>query len=122
MTTRTLPLVGAHFRPPAKALLQVLPSAFKGLRLRAEPSNPYDPNAVQVVLVTDEIPHELAERIEEKTLPFGFDKEAIYAQAEWHLGYIPRTEAIHVQPALKGDLPCSLGFDEAGKPTVTFDL
>lgn len=44
-----VPLVGSHFHPPAATLLAHLPSGF-ALALRAEPDNPYDPNAVQVVL------------------------------------------------------------------------
>jgi hypothetical protein len=42
-------MVGMHFRPPAKAVLEALPAGTL-LWLRREPSNPYDVNAVQVLL------------------------------------------------------------------------
>lgn len=41
------PLVGMHFRPPAKLVLKALPGGV-ALRLQAEPDNPYDAGAVQV--------------------------------------------------------------------------
>jgi hypothetical protein len=42
-------MVGMHFRPPAKAVLEALPVGTT-LWLRREPENPYDANAVQVLL------------------------------------------------------------------------
>ena len=45
--SQTAPLVGAHFRPPAKTIIQSLPAGYT-LELRPEPTNPYDPNAVAV--------------------------------------------------------------------------
>ena len=122
MHTNPFPIVGAHFRPPAKALLGVLPSGFKGLRLRAEPSNPFDSNAVQVLLCSDELPHELAPRISDACLPFGFDSAAIYEQAEWHLGYIPKGIAAIVQPQITSDIRGELSFDAFGKPFVSVTL
>ena len=49
MPTYLTPLVGAQFYPPAKLLLQWIPP-LTPLILTPEPSNPYDPNAVQVFL------------------------------------------------------------------------
>jgi hypothetical protein len=133
--TITTSLVGAHFRPPAKALLAVLPTGHP-LFLRPEPTNEYDSNAVQVALRT-----------------------AVLSQEEWHLGYLPRAAKgnkaleewnVQVQQAVhevclaphEGDrievdddghedsvvytydrdepltIACSLSFDASGKPTV----
>ena len=47
--SHSIPLVGAHFRPPAKALIQSLPVG-QVLRLSREPDNQYDTNAIQVWL------------------------------------------------------------------------
>jgi hypothetical protein len=45
----TVPLVGTHFATPeAKALLKTLELGTQ-LTLRAEPTNPYDPDAIQVL-------------------------------------------------------------------------
>ena len=63
------PLVGSHFRPPAKALLASLPAGFH-LELRPEPLNPYDPNAIEVWLDTHHVDAgtESGERLEETSI------------------------------------------------------
>lgn len=43
------PIVGMHFRPPAKDVINMLPSG-ADLELRRQPDNEYDANAVQVFL------------------------------------------------------------------------
>ena len=47
MKTLLVPLVGAHFRPPAKQVLSVL-RVDTELLLAPEPENPYDPKAIRV--------------------------------------------------------------------------
>ena len=140
--TITTQLVGAHFRPPAKALLAVLPAGHP-LFLRPEPTNEYDSNAVQVVLRTASLPKEahFLEELETQLAGQGFDLESIMDTPEWHLGYLPRAAKgnakleewnVQVQCALhevlmnhprhnNEDLPCapaSLSFDASGKPAL----
>jgi len=114
-----LPIVGAHFRPPAKALLEVLPSGAP-LWLRPEPDNPYDANAIQVGVDRSEIEalsQAMKAELETLALGYGFDLEGILSEPEWHLGYIPRTVAASLTLA-PGKHPASLAFDPAGKPMV----
>lgn len=49
------PIVGAHFRPPAKQLLACLPSGTP-LVCVPEPTNPYDPKAIKVFIAGEDIP------------------------------------------------------------------
>lgn len=136
-------LVGAHFRPPAKALLAILP-ADHPLWLRPEPSNDYDENAVQVLVLSDSI-RDLAKdefwqaNAEGELGNQGFALDEILAEPEWHLGYLPKAakgnaeleawnvqlqKAIHTvaQALPDGTFPlvaAFLAFDSAGKPTVS---
>lgn len=140
----TTQIVGAHFRPPAKALLACLPAGHQ-LWLRPELTNEYDQNAVQVLLRSDSLRLLCEEKFFEDELiqqlaGQGFDLDTIAAQEEWHLGYLPRAakgnqalEAwnIQVQQAIHAacgrehehdmlidglQVACLLCFDIAGKP------
>lgn len=139
----TTNLVGAHFRPPAKALLACLPAG-QQLYLRPEPTNEYDENAVQVLLRSSDIPHDTAlrEELENQLAGQGYEMEQILGEVEWHLGYIPKAakgnaeleawnvgvqRAVHeicgteVPPPADQNyscVACQLSFDSAGKPTV----
>lgn len=121
MTQHTLPLVGAHYRPPAKALLQVIPAGTE-LILRAEPDNPYDSNAVQVLLATANIPEDVEQDLEMHALGYGFDLAQIKNQEEWHVGYVKATEAQWLQPHIKSDTPCQLGFLMNGNYAVVVEV
>jgi hypothetical protein len=121
MSKHTLPLVGAHFRPPAKAILQILPGGAP-LILRCEPTNPYDPNAVQVLVESKSIPEDTHEDLGMHAQGYGFDLEAILAAEEWHLGYVKATEALWLHRKLQGDHPASLGFLLNGNPAVNVEL
>lgn len=141
----TTQIVGAHFRPPAKALLACLPAGHP-LFLRPEPTNEWDENAVQVVLRTSSLPDLLSEpfirdELERQLSGQGSDVESVLGEAEWHLGYLPKAAKgnsalqewnIGVQLAIHAtcgrehsdDMPieglqvaCLLSFDSAGKPT-----
>jgi hypothetical protein len=90
----TTQIVGAHFRPPAKALLACLPAGHP-LYLRPEPTNEYDENAVQVLLRSESLQPLVAEPFFRDELQMqlsgqGSDVESVLAQPEWHLGYLPR--------------------------------
>jgi len=142
----TTQLVGAHFRPPAKALLACLPAGHP-LFLRPEPTNEYDANAVQVVLLRSTLEPLLAdvafsEELENQLAGQGFDLATVREADEWHLGYLPRAakgnpkleewnvgvqKAIHeVCPQAHDDgseqiapvVPAALSFDSTGKPAV----
>lgn len=142
MATFLAPLVGMHFRPPAKAILAVLPANCP-LQVIPEPDNPFDSNALQVMVRSVDIPKGQHEELDNAGRMFGYPLEDILAKEQWHLGYVKATEAIHLQPrivdwqAMQGQyellpcelLPCelppcpaTLSFDSAGKPLVSLDL
>jgi hypothetical protein len=87
-----LPIVGSKHRPPALALVSGLPQGTR-IYLRAEPQNPVDENAIQVILQTVDLENLTEEEVENlnqelansgKTLD-----EDIIPFDEFHLGYIP---------------------------------
>lgn len=143
----TTQIVGAHFRPPAKALLSCLPAGHQ-LWLRPEPTNEWDENAVQVLLRSASLRSLLTEpfirdELERQLSGQGSDIESVLVQPEWHLGYLPRAAKgnkeleewnIGVQQAVheicrnadfeddctdnpQAQVACFLSFDSAGKPT-----
>ena len=119
------PIVGAHFRPPAKALLASLPNGHP-LWLVPEPENPYDSRAIAVFLQSVSIPKESEETLEAMALGMGHDLESIKESEWWHLGYIPKTHNVELAkilatqyPDLTTDFPCYLCFDMKGAPQVT---
>jgi hypothetical protein len=136
----TAPLVGMHFRPPAKAILQSLP-AFYPLELRPEPDNPYDPNAVAVWFDARHLSPEAKEELE-STLPGqGQDLESLLSQRWWQIGYMARESAAQHQSDIAAIInghnedaevsgegfiwtgyPAKLAFDGSGKPLVSFNI
>lgn len=129
MTTHTLPIVGAHFRPPAKALLQVLPAGAV-LSLVREPHNAYDENACAVFVEPKEILPDSYEELREAISGYGLSLEEIHEQPAWHLGYLPAKdmvglaqpldEALHVNS--RDSWPAKLTFTLEGKPAASFEL
>jgi hypothetical protein len=129
--------MGAHFRPPAKALIQALASDHP-LELRPEPSNPYDPNAVAVWLDADTIDEETLEtELAFTLLAQGQDVESLLAQRWWQLGYLAKDKAAILQEAIAraisganadaesdqaSGFPARLGFTGDGKPAVLFNI
>ena len=130
------PIVGAHFRPPAKAILSSLPQG-AALSLVPEPENPFDSNAIAVFVEPKEIPPSEHETLAETAQGMGFTMEDILTAPAWHLGYIPKALAA----AIVGDLndalanldspngdglgtswPGTLAFDIKGAPQVLFHL
>lgn len=140
----TTQIVGAHFRPPAKALLACLPAGHP-LALRPEPTNEWDENAVQVLLCSDSLQSTglsgdefWIDEANRQLAGQGSDLESVLAQEEWHLGYLPKAAKgnptlqewnVGVQKAIHevciylddgGDprvVAAVLSFDSAGKPT-----
>ncbi len=82
------PLVGSHFRPPASLVLASLPAGSR-VRLAPEPSNPYDPAAIQVWVVPGEAILESQHPKLEAELPgAGFDLAELLALPELMLGFL----------------------------------
>lgn len=99
MTTQTHPIVGAHFRPPAKAVLQVLPSG-ADLWVEREPENFHDPNAAKVLCSPQAIPPAEHQDLEVQVLGYGFDLAQVLAMDSIHLGYIPRDIMLVLAPIM----------------------
>ena len=120
-----LPIVGAHFRPPAKALLSVLAQGTE-LTLVPEPENPYDQFAVKVVVSgTDAAAGADSDDLNAALIGTGWDADSIAEQEEFHLGYIPKTEASWAQGLIQAEhgangAPGVLAFTVEGKPAVAF--
>lgn len=86
--TITSLLVGMHFRPPAKQVLECLPSGAE-LVLSPEPENPYDPDALRVLVWPSAIPAELHSMLDERLQGTGTDIAEFLAMDEpFWLGYV----------------------------------
>lgn len=120
--TYTFPIVGAHFRPPAKPILQVLPAGAH-LLIEREPDNESDANAVKVSVRSADIPTDAHEELGILASGYGYDLPTILAAEAWHLGYIPRGEAEQLSPMLLDfNAAGRLTFTAAGKPAVSVVL
>ena len=135
-----VPLVGAHFRPPAKTIIQSLPAGYT-LELRPEPSNPYDANAVAVWFDASHLTQDAKDELE-STLPgSGSNLDDLLEQRFWQLGYLAKEHAaLHQEriafmieghnedAAVSGEgflwsgFPCKLSFTGAGQPAVIFNI
>ena len=131
------PIRGAQFRPPASGLLSVLGSG-SALLVRREPDNPYDPNALQVLVRCEELEKLPEEQLQAAVEGFGFSSAEVLGEelidrgrvraerpvTEWHLGYIPRVEALqlasHFDASGVKEIPASFIFDLSGRPAVAF--
>lgn len=78
-------LVGQHFKPPAKALLAALPQGAK-VTIIPEPDNPYDPEALLVVVETSEINE--ASLDEAMLAGMGQSREEVMSAERWTLGHV----------------------------------
>jgi hypothetical protein len=114
-------IVGAYHRPPAKAILQVLPAGC-ALRLIPEPENEYDVNAIKVEVLIALVPESEHQNLENLSAGYGITLAELLAQESWHLGYIPRVEALNLAPRLGGkELTGTLSFNAKGAPMVEID-
>ena len=122
------PLVGAHFRPPAK---QVLANARANaeLKLLPEPDNPYDALAIKVIgRVQDLVPEGLWPQLEQSLFGTGVELEELLSQEELHLGYLISasnkkledwTSNVVVGELMsQGPVRARLGFAPDGSPLV----
>lgn len=111
--TKTFPIVGGYYRPPASALLKFLPQDTP-LILRPEPTNAYDPNAIMVLVEGKEIPVDYD--LDSALAGYGTNIAEVRATPEIHLGYIPRGFAATM--TLAGDTEATFSYDSRGKATV----
>ena len=122
--SQTFPIVGSIFRPPAKAILQVLPLGAP-LTLRRERDNIHDCNAIAVWVPTSSIPDDQAETLDLLAQGFGFDIGQIMCESEWHLGYIPARMVSALAPQWDefdmGEAPATLTFNAKGEPRAEWD-
>lgn len=131
------PIVGSHFHPPAKALLESLGTG-TALQLVPEPDNPFDPNALRVSVTSETLsalPDATRTALDSALPLFGFTLAEVLARSEWQLGYIPRTAAQALAPTIHRaratwtdmhgpggfHISGTLGFAANGQPTVTTD-
>lgn len=123
-------LVGMHFRPPAKLVLEALRGG-TSLRLIPEPSNPYDAFAIQVWVATSSIPESQQESLREKLPEMGWTLDGLFELETIQLGYVAASggkplaasglaagsgefaEALHETNGV-----ARLGFLPTGTPTV----
>jgi hypothetical protein len=123
MPYNTLPIVGMHFRPPAKVLVNAL-SIGVPLFLLAEPSNAFDEHAIQVFLESKNIPEAAHGFLDEGLPQFGFDLDTVLGQEQWHLGYIPKEFAklLKESGTVVNDKPMDVTFatNAQGAPRVRF--
>lgn len=127
MPNYRVPVVGMHFRPPAKAILQVLPLDFP-LGIEMEPDNEHDPNAIKVIVKSEDLPKDSHSTLDTLAQGFGFSAADILAQPEWHLGYVKATSAAELAGFLGGSRPShrytsgKLAFDMEGKPILDMQI
>jgi len=95
----TFSIVGAFYRPPAQAILSVLPSGAK-LFILSEPENPYDPKAIAIYVNSKELSKIDKEVLESALEGSGTSPEDLFLQPSWPLGYIPRNETSQIHPHL----------------------
>lgn len=103
MTSVLLPIVGGKFRPPALSILRAI-SVGTPLHLIPEPTNHVDPNAVKVVVRSDQVKDSDIPALTEELPSGGSSIEEFMEQEEWHLGYIPakdRSGQNHDAPGVK---------------------
>ena len=112
MTKLKTLLVGSHFVPPAKILLEHLKGGTP-LTLVREPENPYDDHAVKVYCKPSDVPLSQREELALKLPGTGNDwEEMLASNAPVCLGHLssnngkPILKARLVDPELVGNLDC----------------
>lgn len=122
MTSLLTLLVGSHFVPPAKALLSNLPRGIS-LLLEHDPGNPYDENAVKVLLWPAAIPAMVYEELELALPGMGSSLEEVLASPEGlMLGHLAKSGGgplLKYLAAQGGDLVGNVEFLEVMRETET---
>lgn len=85
-------IVGSHFAPPAKALLEHLPSG-AALRVQLENDNPYDEHAILVHVRPEAVPESQWAELEVKLPGMGLDWEELRGLNDWLvLGHVASSD------------------------------
>lgn len=121
MSDMTAAIRGGFAKRAAKGLTEALQAGHE-LQLVREPGNPYDSNAILVVLQPssmDGLAEGLVQLVEFALAGHGIDWEE-FREAEWPLGYVGKEWAAQAAPRMDSGEAASgvLGFDGAGKPQV----
>jgi hypothetical protein len=88
MTQLVYPIVGSSFHPPASLILKEL-SVGTPLSLRAEPTNPHDPNAIAVWMEWSDVKVSTIDRL----LDNEEVRKSYWRDGQIQLGYLPRAVA-----------------------------
>lgn len=122
MALYTALIMGANFRPPAKAIIESLRAGVE-LQLVREPTNEYDTNAVQIWTKPQSVHQEDRAGLEVALSGYGKSLEDFDEAPEWWLGYVAKAVAASVSPMLKdgASLKATLSFSGAGKAQVEID-
>ena len=105
-------IVGAYHRPPALLILQHLPTG-QLLSIEPEPDNPYDANALKVLLAPYDLPQD--KDFSDQLSSYGHDLDSLQTSGPIHLGYIERGRT----QDLKNAALVLLSFDGKGQPLAT---
>jgi HIRAN domain len=139
-TTITVPLVGMHFHPPAKQVLECL--AFgTAVKLAPQPDNPYDSNAIRVLVRSDAIPVGQRAALADALAGTGFDLESVLRDGvveenvdgrlvdsdgrfvpEIFLGFIARTRSDGRNPVPIGNVQILRAIADAGAGTANWTV
>jgi hypothetical protein len=128
MTTHTLPIVGAYYRPPSKLLLDNIAVGAE-MQLHADPGGAYchanhdDPNAISVWLNTSAIPAN--EHLNFCLASYGSSVAELQLNEWFHVGYIPKELAAElVRTGFPSDasVPAEFSVGSRGSPRVRFEL
>ena len=129
-----VPLVGAHFRPPAKQVLQCLPAGAR-LGLVPEPENAYDSKAIKVTVACEaEVPSRQYDNLRALLEGTGTELEELIGGGtvapDLQLGYIADSDGKQLsasrlpgnrevgQMMAAGLVEATLAFGADGKPQV----
>ena len=137
MTVLRSLIVGSHFAPPAKAMLEHLPSGAP-LRVQLENDNPYDEHAILVYVRPEAVPESQHAELVVKVPGMGLDWGELLAANDWLvLGHVaasdgkPLTKAKATDAGLVGtrefreaiaqegeNIPARLEFSGGGEALV----
>lgn len=126
--SRTCTIVGMHFVPPAKFVIEALPAG-SPLTVQHDPANAYSTFAVKVFCRPADIVWDPEGSLEMKVIGCGQDKQALLQQPLLMLGHIGENKvpdglftSKDVTAWLENgeELVGALSFDPAGKPLCVF--
>jgi hypothetical protein len=117
------PIVGMHFRPPAKAIVAHLPLDTE-LELRPDPENPYSTTgkAVKVFVDMNDLPETFWAAAESDLAGMGGEREELEIEPIM-LGFVAEAKNHEAQKAIfdlieKSPYTAIFSRDPAGKPIV----